>query len=364
VKESSSMEKHSQLKETGRNNNFAILRIIAALMVLSGHMGHIVAGSIPLLFGRAIQTLGVYIFFLIGGYLITKSWMSDPHPLRYAVKRFMRIWPPLAAFVLFAAFIAGPIFSTLPVKEYFLSRGYFSYLYNLFLYISYALPGVFVNNPYPVAVNGSLWTLPVEALMYIGVPILLTVVRAKSNSRLSKLLLIASCVLVCALDCFVYTYHPNARIVIYGTDWVSALHIIPFYLIGVVCTLPELRKYLNLQAALVLLLVFSCLNMNYVHTQIGLYFVMPYIVFSLAFAPAPAFSWMEGKAEISYGLYLYGFFVQQAVVNVANRCGWQIGFMPAFVISCVLTAAAAYLSYYLVERPALAISKKILKRIH
>lgn len=76
------MEKHGQQRPAGRENNFAALRLIAALMVISGHMGYIVGSSIPTLFGRQIQSLGVYIFFLIGGYLITKSWMSDPHPLR------------------------------------------------------------------------------------------------------------------------------------------------------------------------------------------------------------------------------------------------------------------------------------------
>lgn len=357
------MEKHGQQRPAGRENNFAALRLIAALMVISGHMGYIVGSSIPTLFGRQIQSLGVYIFFLIGGYLITKSWMSDPHPLRYAVKRFMRIWPPLAAFVLFAAFVAGPLLSNLSVREYFLDGGYKAYLRNLALNVSYSLPGVFTNLPYPNAVNGSLWTLPVEAFMYLCVPILLTAVRAKSNSRRSKILLIACCVLVCVLECCVYVYAPGQRLVIYGTDWISALHILPFYLIGVVWTIPELHKYLNLQLALVLLLVCACLNMSYVSMQVVLYCAMPYIVFSFAFAPRPVFAMLQGKAEISYGLYLYGFFIQQVVVDVAQRCGYAITFTPALLISCALTIAAAYLSYYLVERPALALSKKMLCKL-
>lgn len=357
------MEKSGMNMQNRRNNNFVVLRLCAALMVISGHMGHIIAGPVPTLFGRQIQSLGVYVFFLIGGYLITKSWQSDPHPVRYAIKRFMRIWPPLAVFVLFAAFVAGPMLSSLSVKEYFLSGGHIRYLDNLVLRIQYALPGVFSWNPYPNAVNGSLWTLPVEAVMYIIVPVLLTVVQAKKNTKVSKIALVAVCVFVCALDCYVYAYHPSLRIVIYGTDWVSALHIVPFYFIGVACTIPEFRKYLNLQVALVLILLVSCLNMSYLSMQIALYFVMPYVVFSLAFAPVPAFGWLDKKAEISYGLYLYGFFIQQLVVYLANRFGWTLGFMPAFVISCILTTIAAYLSYYLVEKPMLAVSKKLLKRI-
>lgn len=363
MKVSMVMEKYGQQRSADRENNFTVLRLIAALMVISGHMGYIVGSSIPTLFGRQIQSLGVYIFFLIGGYLITTSWMSDPHPLRYAVKRFMRIWPPLAAFVLVAAFVVGPLLSNLSIRDYFLDGGYKAYLKNLALNVSYSLPGVFSDLPYPNAVNGYLWTLPVEAFMYLCVPILLTVVRTKSNSRLSKILLIASCILVCTLDCCVYVYAPGLRLVIYGTDWISALHIIPFYLIGVVWTLPELRKYLNLQVAVVVLFACSCLNMSYVSMQVVLYCAMPYIVFSFAFTPRPAFAKLQGKAEISYGLYLYGFFVQQVVVDVAQRCGYAISYTPALIISCVLTIAVAYLSYYLVERPALALSKKMLRKL-
>ena len=97
--------------------------------------------------------------------------------------------------------------------------------------------------------------------------------------------------------------------------------------------------------------------------QVVLYCAMPYIVFSFAFAPRPVFAMLQGKAEISYGLYLYGFFIQQVVVDVAQRCGYAITFTPALLISCALTIAAAYLSYYLVERPALALSKKMLCKL-
>ena len=39
-------------------------------------------GSFPL------HEIGVAVLFTISGYLITKSWLSDPHPIRFAVRRF------------------------------------------------------------------------------------------------------------------------------------------------------------------------------------------------------------------------------------------------------------------------------------
>ena len=69
-----------------RQNNFNIIRFVAAIMVMAGHMGSL-TGTPPLGFlGLSINAEGIAIFFLIGGYLITKSWLADPHPLRYAVK--------------------------------------------------------------------------------------------------------------------------------------------------------------------------------------------------------------------------------------------------------------------------------------
>ena len=80
-----------------RNNNFTIIRIIATVFVFAGHMGILMGGSAPLLGGFRLHQLGVSILFLMSGYLITMSWMSDPNPLRFAVRRFFRLWPPFGA---------------------------------------------------------------------------------------------------------------------------------------------------------------------------------------------------------------------------------------------------------------------------
>ena len=354
---------NTERPSNNRENNFAVLRLVAALMVIAGHMSHLLATSVPTLFDRPIHSLGVYVFFLIGGYLISKSWLSDPHPLRYAVKRFMRIWPPLAMFVLCATFLVGPLLSWLPAGEYYAHPRTWDYLANLRLDIRYALPGVFDQNPYPHAVNGSLWTLPVEVLMYVLVPILLTICRAQTHTSYPRWVLLGMCTAICALVCYQNTYHPQARVVIYGTDWISALQIIPFYLIGMVCSLFDIRRYLSVQVSLVLILVLSCIKLSYVKMQIVLFLALPYIVFSIALAPNPFFFKMGKKAEISYGLYLWGFFIQQIVVKVAQQKGISLSYMQAFVISCALTTLVAYLSCYFVEKPVQRLTKRIISSI-
>ena len=82
---------------------------------MAGHMAYIGGYTLPTLWGEGIQALGVKIFFLIGGFLIAKSWESDSNPVRYMTKRVFRIFPALIAFTLVAAYVIGPILSTLTI---------------------------------------------------------------------------------------------------------------------------------------------------------------------------------------------------------------------------------------------------------
>ncbi len=74
-----------------KKNNFNIIRFLAAALVFAGHMGILMGGGAPLMGSFSLQEIGVSTLFIISGYLITKSWLSDPHPIRFAVRRFFSI---------------------------------------------------------------------------------------------------------------------------------------------------------------------------------------------------------------------------------------------------------------------------------
>ena len=82
----------------------------------------------------------------------------------------MRVYPGLLVVLLLTVLVLGPAFTTLSLGAYFSDRGTLLYLpRNLTLkWLQYDLPGVFLNNPYPAAVNGSLWTLFYEAFVCYG----------------------------------------------------------------------------------------------------------------------------------------------------------------------------------------------------
>jgi peptidoglycan/LPS O-acetylase OafA/YrhL len=169
------------------HHGFAWIRMIGAILVIYGHSWPLVgAGELfppewPLQPDEGVL-MG---FFAMSGFQITESWVRDPHPARFAAKRVLRLWPPMLTVSLGMALIIGPLVTTLPTGDYFASNGMWGYIVNNagLLTLQHDLPGVFTNNPWPDAVNGSLWTLPMELLAYGGLYVLLLLGAAKDRRR-------------------------------------------------------------------------------------------------------------------------------------------------------------------------------------
>ena len=165
--------------ERGRRDNVLHLRLIAAVMVLLGH-SYAVTGTgaqepMHYLFpGTLTHITGVMLFFVISGFLITLSWVRRPELPRFLRARALRIWPAFAVCVGLTGLVLGPLVTTLPLHAYFIDGDRYGtvvgYVFNnAVLNLRQYLPGVFEQNPIPRYVNGSLWTLPVEATLYLCV---------------------------------------------------------------------------------------------------------------------------------------------------------------------------------------------------
>ncbi|MCD7833344.1 MAG: acyltransferase [Lachnospiraceae bacterium] len=395
-----------------RDNNFNIIRLIASIFVFAGHMEMIRSGT-PLLFSiHSLHEMGVWMLFLISGYLITKSWLSDPHPLRFAIRRFFRLWPPFAVMVLIMVFVTGPLLSDNGVQGYFQSSWWYLYLMNLRFYPVYAQPGVFTNMIEAYVTNGSLWTMPVEAFAYVVTPILACLYglgRKKRNAgalsasgasavtadasaqfesaestearngkrpvkspesaelnRSNRSFHIAAVVTAAAIafDLYLRVCKADAVVVFYGTELIPAYHLITMYIIGVFFTFEQAKKYLNIQVALVGMCLLIVFESSGVFLQYFLLLmVLPYTVFSFAFAPNAAFSRFGRKIDLTYGIYLYGFFFQQLVVYWQNKHGVTYPYTKTLLLSAIPTLLAALLSFYLVEKPAQRLCRAILKRM-
>jgi peptidoglycan/LPS O-acetylase OafA/YrhL len=346
-----------------RDNNFDAIRLLAAIMVLSGHTSALMKETI-LLLGTTIENLGVITFFLIGGYLITQSFLHDSNFISYGIKRFFRLIPPLAVYTVVAALAVGPLLSTIPVSEYFRQPGVYRYLLNIILLPFMTLPGVFENNPYPFVVNGSLWVMPVEALMYVVMPVVISLAGLKRKTRASHLVLAIVCGVVCAARVSQLAFAPDLRIMIMGKNFALSFDVIPFFFIGSLFVIPEMRKLCNVQAALVLFILFACFRAARPVNMAGLFVIYSYFVFSLAFAPRPVFAHKLEKYECSYSLFLYGCFIQQIVIQVEINVGLHVNAALNNLICIVIAAVVAWFSFKFVERPSQKLCKALLRKIN
>ncbi len=117
--------------------------------------------------------LAVRCFFVVSGFLIFMSYENSSGISAYFEKRIRRIYPAYFVVVLLCALL-GSLMSSYTIRDYFLSADLYRYLATNLVFLNFiqpTLPGVFAENPYTV-VNGALWTLKIEVMFYLSVPLL------------------------------------------------------------------------------------------------------------------------------------------------------------------------------------------------
>jgi peptidoglycan/LPS O-acetylase OafA/YrhL len=237
------------------------------------------------------------------------------------------------------AFVIGPILSPLPIAEYFRKPEVFSFVgVNLsLLHFRDGLPGVLTDNPFPHSINGSLWTLKYEARCYFVV-LALGVLRAL-NRRLVGVLFVAAL---------------SAVLLQFDRFWLWELGA--FFLGGAFLYL----RPLPLNGRVALLSIAAIIGSWFFG---GYSVVAPifgsYLVVWLSLSPAVRLPNLAKYGDFSYGVYVYGFPVEQIVTMImgANATWYWTG-----LISAPITLLLGFLSWNLVERPALALKGRSSRR--
>ncbi|RDS85602.1 acyltransferase family protein [Dyella psychrodurans] len=337
------------------SNNFDFIRLLAAAMVLCSHQYAVMDQPEPMPFGLfKLGTLGVLIFFATSGYLVVQSWERDPHAWRFAVRRFLRIWPGLAVVTAIATLCVGPIFSHDSFSSYFRSGTTWAYFSQLYLRIKLDLPGVFQANPLHV-VNGSLWTIPVEVEWY-GV-LLVAGICGLLNPRLRYILL----VLVLLYAGYIYfvfdvQHNPLSQFLSpkFGCEYGS------FFCYGALlhCMRREWRANLPLMAGVLLILAGLFVAMK--HAYAAVYVWLPFLVVWFGEYSTPMVRNAGRFGDFSYGIYIYAFLVQQMVVSVM---GIHHSYLTTLLVTVVCTLFCAVLSWHLVEGPALRLKRYFDNRV-
>ena len=341
-----SIQRFSRARD-GHQNNFDGLRLIAALMVMLSHQLVFLHRVDPSPMKDSLGMLAVLMFFVMSGYLVCESWCRDPHLTRFLMRRLLRLWPALAIATLFIATAAAAL-TTLSLHDYLGHETRHFILSNLRFRPTFVLPGVFTTTPPNAslsAVNGSWWSILLEAHCYLYLAGLgLVGLRHRWLSLL---------VLLLAWGAYATTLPGHSHVSAYT-------NLCYFYeasfMSGVCARLfaPEIHRHWGVLAtALVALAGVAAL----MHWQRPLeWAVIAPLTLWLGLQSTPVLRSAARFGDLSYGMYIYAFFVQQVSVHV-----WpgKVGLLPTLAVSVVATAAIAWLSWHGVEAPALRLKRRL-----
>ena len=321
------------------------IRALAVAVVIAYHAG---LAEIPGGF------LGVEVFFVVSGFLVTASLLARQSTLEFVWARVLRIYPALLVVVALTVLVLGPAFTTLPLPAYFSAPGVGDYALkcaSLIGGIAIHLPGVFETNPYPAAVNGSLWTMPYELRMYLILALVwlgLGVVPGRRREAFRVL------VLVIALGAGLATFSRHYL----HTDSGYFARFAWMFFSGAACQVLKARIPLStpIFALGAVALAVSAVSREVFFAAYML--TLTYLVLYLAHIPGGAVRRFNRLGDWSYGVYIYAFPVQQAVV--ALMPGVSVAVL--FLVSATMTLGFAALSWRLVERRALGLKGHFVAR--
>lgn len=344
------MARSAQIKlsdvATSRVNNLNFMRFIAALMVIVSHCYSVVlggdAGSYLLkLTGDRLSPGGVSVgvFFLFGGFLIARSCEHYPEPKKFFSARVLRLFPELLFVVILTTFVLGPILSTLSPAEYFTNPQTYKYLLNGVLIMVHQLPGVFTSNPSGDVVNAALWTLPVEFICYV----LCFISYKLTKFDKKKFLLLSIPVFVLAAVYYVK----------FSPLQLSVVRAVLLFYLGVLIWV--LRDHITISPVLGLAsIVLWFVMVLGAADNLAMLTVFPVACFCLAYGMGNRFSTFGTKFELSYGIYLWAYPIQQALAQ----------FFPVWhpyvnaLIAALLATCGAFLNHFIVVAPLGSYPKK------
>jgi peptidoglycan/LPS O-acetylase OafA/YrhL len=345
-----------------RPSGFDFMRLILALSVLVPHAATIAQGEA---FGEAFFNgpfsfyfqLVLPAFFILSGFLVSGSMFRCKTLVMFAGLRFIRIYPALMVEVVLSAFIIGPLVTVLPLREYFTDPLFFRYLVNVTGHITYWLPGVFVNNPKPLIVNWQLWTVPWELMCYVAISILIVVGVKRRRSLVFPAL--GLLLLYCVFAEVVRPAMAGADTFVPLVGHVSGRELIVCFLLGVALFLykDDIPWDWRLFVPAILLAVLFTTFIPLGH-YVGIIFAAYATIFlGLCNPKRHAF---VGLSDYSYGIYLYGYVIQQFVADVMPFTRvWYLNLLFAVPLSIL----CGVMSWHFVEKPAIKLrgSLKVLE---
>lgn len=333
------------------HNNFNLLRLLAALQVVFIHgLEHLHVKNEIALFIKSVVIYfpGVPIFFLISGYLISMSYDKNPNIKVYAKNRFLRIIPGL-----YASFFVGLLIlwyfgqfndvSVMDVLPWIVAQLTLFQFYN----------PEFIRDFGVGVINGSLWTISVELVFYITLPLLYLFLQKDFYKKLLFLSIIS-------LGFYYYIHYVSTNLLIYEKlIKVSIMPYLFYFLIGMFFYKKRefTQSYLE-DKMFVYLALYAAVC--YLHVDFFVYDVFKQLVFAL-FVFSFVFSYknlsykLMKHNDFTYGVYIYHMLIVNVFVQKEH-----LGGVEYLMTVLVFSALCGILSYFLIEKPFLSMKKKSL----
>lgn len=338
----------------GHATGFDYLRVILAVSIVFYHSavtsyGFDVAITMTnSMVARPLIAILLPMFFSLSGFLVAGSLERSKTLFMFMGLRVIRIFPALCVEIFLSALVLGTSLTLMPLQDYFSNEMFLQYFLNCIGDIHYVLPGVFSANPFPSIVNAQLWTVPWELKCYITIA-LLTIVGAVRH----RLMLLVS--IICLIGGAVVYYsmtYPDSFGAPKGA--VAGWVLVVSFLLGVAIYLYSEKIIWDgryaLLACFVSLVLFS---VRYGDVLVAI--PVAYVTVYAGLLNPDKFSILKG-ADYSYGIFLYGFPIQQAFASLGSWTHyWWLNILVCVPLACVVAA----FSWNFVEKPALALRKKL-----
>lgn len=330
-----------------RDNNFNLIRFLAALAVIYDHSYTVLLGDshgwvLPYISNGDLGWYAVNVFFILSGFLVTKSWLRRGEFISYAVARSVRLLPGLGVAAFAVAFIIGPIVCLCLHEEYFSDLRTWSYVPLTASLISptQTLPFVFEALPKDAIINNPLWTLRYEALSYaaLGAFGMLGLLSTRTRSFITVFTLLSAYLIVTtATDLRDHSPFLDSLMRFWLCFFLGAL----VFLVGDRITLRP--------SIIILLLAAATLSYGTSLYELVLQVALAYGLFWVALVPDGTVRRFNQFGDYSYGLYIYAWPFQQIVVLVSP----DISPLGLFSIVTPIVLLTAMASWHWIESPAL-----------
>ncbi|OOG62771.1 hypothetical protein B0E46_11095 [Rhodanobacter sp. B04] len=331
----------------GKQDNFLLLRLLAAALVIYRHGGAVTGGSgfrdlLPWLgWGIDSGKLAVDMFFVVSGFMITGSYLRRKHLFDFLWARILRIFPAYLFCLVVSSFVLGAVYTNMPTSAYLKDPVVLNYVIQnikLQTHMAWQLPGVFVDNPKLDTINGSIWTLPAEARMYLWAAAL-GLFGALSRRWLGSLVIAALLLLGIFL--------PNSAILMLPDIY---LHIAAMFALGALCYLHRCIIPIGWPCVAVLGVTAYLLRDTAVYPYA---FGITLAQFCFSFAYCTPWHGYNRFGDYSYGLYIWGFPMQQVIAHHFPTLPPLANSLMAFPLALSL----GILSWHAIEKPALKLKR-------